>query len=460
MAAVDQVTSPIGDGAGPHPQSGPRAWRDIAGDALFVPWQVLRLFGRHFPALIAVTVAALVLHDLVLVLAVSASAAGALLGQAVLVCAPLCILTGYVLILRIVRPSLPTLAVATASRASGNLPAGTRAVRARINTMLSELGALLIPFLLVYATTGQLKADAVDYADGVRDAVDNLVLVHSADNPPFDGSGALASRSLWGLNNPWLWVLVVGTFTMRTVLPWLIKQVHIGALGFVAAYSEALWMIAGAPQINSQKSTVIDWMQGRAIIVWVKSWWQTVLDHLGPLVGTVQWIMHLLGLVLSGTSALIVVPLSWLSMGAVVYGELIDADESLDRRIGWTSRVRARWERLSGRTRKAAGDFSGGLNSRFGQLLNGLRMMFSSGLVSMGLFCLLFQGAEFLAGGLWLLERKIIGPHDLFAVWIPLSNPLELINDTLTTILLLLVVAAASDRATRARRQRTTSQPN
>ena len=46
----------------------------------------------------------------------------------------------------------------------------------------------------------------------------------------------------------------------------------------------------------------------------------------------------------------------------------------------------------------------------------------------MVLLCFLFNGAQFLTGGLWLVERRLFGPHPLTPFWTSVDEPLALLN--------------------------------
>ena len=61
------------------------------------------------------------------------------------------------------------------------------------------------------------------------------------------------------------------------------------------------------------------------------------------------------------------------------------------------------------------------------------------------LFCLAFVVAQSIPEWLWELERWIIGPQDLSAVWVPVSGPLSSFNESIGLILTICLVTAAVD---------------
>ncbi|NNG36132.1 hypothetical protein [Nakamurella aerolata] len=443
--------------AGNQPGVGkPRPLRHAVLDALSVPWNTLRCLGRHFPTLFVIALAGQLAHDRLIDLAVWVSRAGGIFGQLVLVLAPLSVLTSYVLILRVIRPSLPTVRELTSTRPDGALPTARRFRLRRLVTELDELGALLIPFLVVYSTAGQLRNDAIAFNLGVtNDVADNLMVhVNDADVSAAQATASAdqVARTLGSDTNIWLWVLIVTAFAVRTALPWLIKNVRWGLLGFVAAYAEALWMVSAAPLLNGLRSHATDWVTGRKIVAWTQQTMHSFTDLLGPLTGVANTVITVLGKLIGSAGTLLLVPLAWLSIGAVVFGQLIDAGPRTER-TNWMTRARLRFNRrmssLDQRAQRAAGELTSGLSGRFGQIVTGVRTIIGSGGVAMVLFCMLFQAAQLAGGGLWMLERAIIGPQEP-SVWIALGDtggPLRTLNNTLVTMLLLCLVGAGTDRA-------------
>lgn len=446
--------------AGPRVDS-PRPLRHAVVDALSVPWNTLRCLAAHFPTLFVIALAGKLAHDRLIDLAVWVSRAGGIFGQLVLVLAPLAVLTSYVLILRVIRPSLSTVRELTSTAPDGSLPRARRFRVRRLVTELDQLGALLIPFLVVYATAGQLRSDAIAFNLGVTNDVNSDVLSHLDDTglneAGLAGIRAAATtdqlaRTLGSNTNVWLWVLIVTAFAVRTALPWMIKNLRWGLLGFVAAYTEALWMVSVAPLLNGMRTEATGWVTGRRIVAWTQQTLHSFTDLLGPLTGAANTLIAWVGKLIGSAGTLLLVPLAWLSIGAVVFGQLIDTAPQSDR-TNWVTRARLRINRrvstLDQRTRRAAGELTSGLSSRFGQIVTGIRTIIASGGVAMVLFCLLFQVAQLLGGGLWMAERALIGPQEL-SVWIALGEaggPLRTLNDTLVTMLLLCLVGAGTDRA-------------
>jgi hypothetical protein len=151
---------------------------------------------------------------------------------------------------------------------------------------------------------------------------------------------------------------------------------------------------------------------------------------------------------------------AWLTVGAVVYGHRLaespTAKDLFDRSAERRSRVPAPLRWLLSR-------LSAELRLRFTPLVDGLRLLFRSGLAAMLLFCLVYlvlspvnstdRGLLGGAGGwMWELERLVIGPQELNAVWLPASYMLSSLNGAVETVLLICLLGAAVDRVLRTQR--------
>ncbi|MDU0478414.1 hypothetical protein QVA66_04070 [Staphylococcus chromogenes] len=122
----------------------------LARESFAIPAHACRLLVRHWPALIAVLAFALSTRAGVLWLALLISDRSALLAQLVLPLAPIAMMTGIVISLWLMQPSLPFLANATHAKTKCFLS----------TTRLLTIGGLLIPFLTVYATHDLLAETA------------------------------------------------------------------------------------------------------------------------------------------------------------------------------------------------------------------------------------------------------------------------------------------------------------
>jgi hypothetical protein len=152
-----------------------------------------------------------------------------------------------------------------------------------------------------------------------------------------------------------------------------------------------------------------------------------------------------LGEVAGSLDMLIVVPIAWLAVGAVIYGYKTAPPPAPAGPL--FQRAARRLAAGPRPLRRVAGELAGDLRGRFGPLLQGLGVIFRGGVRPMLLFWLAFLIAQGSAQWLWELERVIVGPQDIGVVWSPLSGPLGVFNEAVSNALLVCLLAAAVDRA-------------
>ncbi|MEN3309504.1 MAG: hypothetical protein V7603_5706 [Micromonosporaceae bacterium] len=411
------------------PESGLRSTGAVLGRAAL-------LLVRHWPVLLALSFAGLAARGLLLIAAVWVSKANGVLGFLVMVLVPITTLTALVLMLRTVRSSLPRSSAAAGSGLS----------------LLDHLGSVLVPFLAVYASYGYLKDDATQYFYQVLQAevfsnaktFTNPSQVDVAARLPFRITAVLigvvvaAALLRWGL----------GRWKGAARRPWL---------GIIGAYLEVIWItLAAAMLLNRAK----DWLTGRQAVRWVQDGVNGTMDHLGLFSHAAHSGTSWLGGLVGDAGTVIVVPVAWLTVGAVVYGHPIAPAPVSAHEL--FQRAARHWFRLPGPVRKVVAGGSASLRDRFGPLVHGLRLLARTGLRPMLLFCLAFLVVQSASEWLWEVERLLIGPRDLNSVWMPLSGPLSVVNDAIRTTLLVCLLGAAVEQVLRAQaaRQRPADDPD
>ena len=397
-----------------------------------------RLLGRHWPVLLALFFAGRAARELVMVAAVRASLIHGVLGGLVFVLVPVSTLAALVLMLRVLLTSLS--GGGGAAGGGDAAPAGASGAPRRL---LDATASVLVPFLAVYASYGYLKKDGREYLYRVfhDEVLDNAALL---TNP---GKVDVASRLPFTVG-----VTLASTVAIAVVLRWLLARWD-GARrrawpAVVGGYLEVAWITLVARQISLFKKAGNDWIGERRIVRWIGDTWTHVTESVrgtgGPLKVAVSWVDSLVGSI----DTVIIVPIAWLAVGAVVYGYKLTP-------LGAPSH--ALYQRAAGRLargprtlRRAATELGTDIYGRFKPLVNGLRVVFHAGWRPMLVFWLAFLVAQTAPQWLWELERMIIGPRDLGAVWSPLSGPLGLVNEAVGAVLLACLLAAAVDRALRA----------
>ena len=372
-----------------------------------------RLWWRHWPVLFALCLFGIAAKQWLLQAGVWVSEFDATLGLLVFLTGPLMMLVCLVLMLTVARRASPA----------------DLTKRATMADHLRQLTSLLIPFLGVYAALGMLRDDFSEYYYQVFVAEvlanpDVFIAPERVDitnRLPFAGRTALISA---------LVILVV----LRWLVPrwqhsraWLIIAV-------ISAYLELLWVGGLARQVGLGGA----WLEDRQVFAWLKAAWAWLADAAGPAHDVVTWI----GEQLSNAESVLLAPVAWLLLGLVISrrASSVSLDDSSDAPPpSWLAR-------LPGPVRWLADGIRKDLRTRFGPLVNGIRLIVRVGLIPMALLCVLVPAM--LAGYRWLweVERLIIGPRDLWTRWAPLSYWLSPFNNAVAIVAVTCVVAAMVER--------------
>ena len=374
------------------PRTGPRDWfRDLGA----VVARGLRLWWRRWPLLLTIALLAVAGRHGAGWAAVNVATVNNTLGWAVLVLAPLSMVAGIVAMLHVLRPDLPALAQIGRTRAPDEPTSGHE------RTLLDVLASVFVPFLALYASYGLLAEDQARYLNTAAYRAFREQISFTGER--VDTSFAYVATG-WGL---------VALVVVAVVLRWLLGRWegrrHRRALGFAGAYVEAFWLLAVATSVTDLLDTGWTWVESRRAVAIVLEWWLDLLDALGPVAGPVDTVVDTVAGVLGNLDDLVVIPLAWLTVGAVVYGhKLADAP----KRTGPKA-----WRRLPAPVRRwtieAAAPVIGDVRGRFTALVDGLRRLAVAGLGPMLVFALAFLVATRLEEGIQVLARVVSGPQEL-----------------------------------------------
>jgi hypothetical protein len=392
----------------------------------------LRLALGHGPTVLTVLLLGVGVHELVLAAAIRVSVLQGTAGLLLLLLAPVAVLASFVVGLRVMAPSLrgaAPMTVAAGGTVAGDGDAGDGPVRRSLAAMsrgLADVGSLIIPFVAVYELSGYVHEDVRRYAYGVAlDSTEAIFETGTAASARGDGAARL------GLENAYVVVgVAVAAFVLRRLLVRAGAEGRRPWLALPAAYVEIVWLsIVLIVAVRTVRSAVGDWLLERQVGVWVESAGTAAADFLGPvgpLAGSVTtWVLG----GLASVDRVLLLPLSWLTVAAVVHGRRLGPGEH----AGDAAEV-GRYAR----TRRA-------ISSRFEGLLLAVRHLRHLGLVPGLAYCLGFLLVWSSQGLLWELERVVIGPQPL-TVWREVSGPLDVANRAVALLLLLCFVAAAADR--------------
>ncbi|WP_433078525.1 hypothetical protein ACQP1P_37590 [Dactylosporangium sp. CA-052675] len=419
---------------------GPAGVGSFAGTAL-------SLLGRHFPALLALAAAGFAARWGATRLAVVASSWHPLAGTLLLMVVPLLVLMTYVLMMRVVRGSLPF------ARAAHD--------RAGHRGILDHLGSVLLPFLAVWSAQGYLDDTIERYRHAVWDDYHQARFAAVLDGGPMPLTDA--QRLDLGLS-PAVLAVVAVAFAARWGLGRLRGPREEGApprgphwLGLLAASLESVWLLLVFIPLAALPGLAGDWFGGLRAGAWLAAVRDDVTGGLGeignPFAIAAGAVFAVAGLLLANAQTVVLAPVAWLTVGAVVYGHRLagPARDHEERHAGRGGRVR-QWVR---------GQVRGDLHDRFGPLLGGLRLLASGSTRPLLLVCLLFVAFSPLVvdghrlGGLeawlWDLERWIVGPRD-DQTWLLLDQMLNPLNEIVANVVLICLLSAAIDRLVLARR--------
>lgn len=423
MSGVSDAPTPA-----PAPPAGVRAWlRDLGA----VVAQGVRLWVRSWPVLLVIALLAVAGRHAAGWAAVNASTVNNTFGWAALVLAPLSMVAGIVAMLHVLRRDLPALAAIGRTRAPDDPASGHE------RGLVDVLASVFVPFLALYASYGLLAEDRSRFLN---------TAAYREFRESFSLSGEGADGSFVDLATGWGLVAVV---VVAVVLRWLLGRwegrSHRRALAFAGAYVEAFWLLAVAAFATQMLDSVWTWIESRRAVAIVLEWWLTVLDALGPVAGPIDAAVNAVAGVLGNLDDLVVIPLAWLTVGAVVYGHKLATPPKHEPRL----RPPAAWQRVPAPVRRwtteAAAPVVGDVRGRFTALVDGLRRLAIAGLGPMLVFALAFLVATRIEEGILLLFRAISGPQDV-DTWLAFAPMVSSVATAVGLTVTMALLAAGVDR--------------
>lgn len=391
--------------------------RTLAGDLFGVVLHGLRLVVAHWPVLAVIYLLGAAGRNGVLWAAVSLSENHPTVAWFLLPLAPMFALGAFILMLYTVAGSLPTAGV------------DLTGPRSRLRLLASAL----IPFLTVYAAQGYLKED--------RDIFINHTVYDAifGSSDPFYGGSSHASERL-AIGHGWALVaIVVVAFTLRFLVSRFDLPSRSATVAPLAGYLEVLWMLVLAGQFTIYQDKVWDWILERRFVHFVTGTWDALIAALGVIGHPLQVAVGALGSFIDHADTTVLIPLAWLTVGAVALGGTLPERETKEGRLQRYTR------RVPGKVKTLGNDLTKSLTDRFRGLADGLRILALGGLAPMLMFCLAFilaRETSDLVGELW---RLVVGPQEhntglAFAGW------RETLAGGASTVVLVGLLGAAIER--------------
>lgn len=207
------------------------------------------------------------------------------------------------------------------------------------------------------------------------------------------------------------------------------------------------------------------WAEGRVFVDWFIDTGETALGWLGPVATLLGLAWSLVVALVSDIDALVVVPLAWLTTGAVIYGgtlasrTLTIAHRRLDRPVAQVTRARERVSLLPQPVQGWLAAIGTTLFGRFITLWGGLRTLAVGGVVPMVLFCLAFLVSRYAESATAELIRWILGPRSASDM-VALTSYVTIASTAVSMLLQVTLVAAAVDRLLISARRQAAARPD
>ncbi|MBM6400535.1 hypothetical protein [Phycicoccus sonneratiae] len=388
------------------------------GSAVAVLRDALRIALGHWPVLAAIALVGVAGHNGFLWLCVWLSADHGLLAAVLLPLVPISSLVALVLMLRYAGQHEPTLATLVEPHPGS-----------RLQGRLVLLASTLLPFLTLYVSQDQLEQDRREF---VNTTTADEFLNASFWNPDIDTERALL------VSGAGLFALVAVAFVLRTALDRFRLPARHLTFGLAAAYVEVLWVFLLAGQVSRYKGEAGAWLLDRQLTTWALERWQDLTGLLGPLTEPVRALGQRVADLLANADQTVVLPIAWLTVGAVVFGQELVAPDRAARASRWRHRSPS-W------VTRGVDEATASVRDRFGALARGVRLLTVAGLVPMLMFCVAFLLAEQVGVGVDVLVRAVVGPREGTTA-IFLSPILSILGDVARSVALVALLTAALGR--------------
>ena len=395
--------------------------RDIPA-VLLSAAQLLRIYWAPF---IVIACLGLAVRSGALWLAVEVSDHNAFIAQLILVIAPLGFLLAMIAMLYLTRGSLTNVAELS------HREARQASTEKREMRLVDVAVSVLVPFLAVYVSYGLLKEDLYRFTNAAAYAEFNQFSL--------DGSTQVDFASRLAIYD---WQVVLAIVAIAWVLRYALGKIesvtHFLWLAFLGALVEVYYTSQVAQKVDGIREAGVSWVESRRASRVVLDQYDTVVANLGPLASPVDtvtaWLFGLLGAI----DAVVIVPLAWLTVGAVVLGHKLSPPETPARETN------PRWERIPAPVRRYGDGLISDLRGRWSAFWNGLRMMATAGLLPMLTFCLAFLLVIRIPWAVGQLLRLAIGPLET-NTWLAIAPMEKAVGLAITMVLAAALLAAAID---------------
>jgi len=343
----------------------------------------------HWPAIMAWFLAGTLANWAMIQLAAWVGAYSALGGALLLPLAILARLVSYVAMFLVVRDGMREM------RRIAPLPESGAERRTQF---LDALLGSILPFVAFYAAWGLLREDVSSYYTRVLE----LGMWSGEEG---DGQNGWLSLSVWTV------ALIVVAFALRQVLRRFAKRLP-RWLAVFSVYLELLWVFLTATLIGDVVREVTAWVGSRQALVWVDD----VRTWLSAQLVPVAWLWEAVEWVLGEAGGIILLPLAWLAIAGVVYGQAV-APQPVRVRGALAEAARERWAAAPAWLRARARDVWDELVARVRPIGRALVLMWRAGPVLIGGYVLLYTVLLALESLVGIGVTRLFGPNDVGGFW-------------------------------------------
>ncbi len=385
-----------------------------------------RLLVRHWPALVAWYLAGTLGRYVGLEVAGFVGGYTAIGGILLLPLAILAKLVSVVAMFLVLRDGMARLG------AIAPPPSDRRARRLAFrDAMLSSV----LPFMAVYAVLGFLREDVAAYLDTALQVKNGREIAGVVTGAAVDTSGSVDELT-W---EPWTIAVVVLAFAGRWAWNrWKERMPRWTSL--VATYLEGLWVFLAAYFVGEALGQVTGWIQSRRAMDWLGQVRAAVGDWFAPL----GWIWDGIGTLIRETGDLIVVPLAWLTIAGVIYGQAV-SPQGMQWRGDLARRARERYGTVPQRLRRRLGDIGASVGSRFRPIWRALVLMWRGGPILIGGYVLAYMTVLLVEQLLSMGVTRMAGPQDMEEFWRSWGGPLLLLVPLVIEPVRTVLIAGAYD---------------
>lgn len=308
-------------------------------------------------------------------------------------------------------------------------------------SMLNALNRTALVFAGIYTTWGFVADDAREFAD--------IDIMRQPDRYLLDAGSGNDSGVAAGLLNldP---KVSLATMIVAYVVKWYFGRRHEAGegrfSGILATFGELAFAFYGINAIAAAVGARSDWIGQRSAVAAWHDFAANAEESVPGWKAATEW----LGGVWPHVVDALAIPLTWLTIGILVYGAYAE-DTRTTIRGTRLEHAAVHLERTHNWTRLALAKLSAGWTARWIPLLNSLRLTVSGGAPLFGLFALCYVGLDI--GGDYLLRAgRYLTASEQPYLWFATGEPVVYVVDLVVTLVTMCLIAATFDLAATRRR--------